>query len=56
MSDEHRMSKEKKIMASAVAFFGSTLIALVASGTASDKVLWFFELSAFFLVVIWTIL
>jgi len=56
MSNDDRMSKEKKIMASAVACFGSLLIALVASGTGSDKVWWFLELSVFCLVVIWTIL
>ncbi|GEM_PF-5318617 len=56
MSNDDKMSKEKKIMASAAACFGSLLIALAVSGTASDKVLWFFEISVFFLVVIWTIL
>ena len=56
MSNDDRLSKEKKIMASAVACFGIMLIALVARGTVSDKVLWFFELSVFCLVVIWTIL
>ncbi|MDE2118837.1 MAG: hypothetical protein KGJ19_09625 [Betaproteobacteria bacterium] len=50
------MSREKKIMASVAACFGSLLIALVASGTVTDKVLWFFEISVFCLVVIWTIL
>jgi hypothetical protein len=50
------MRKEKKIMASAAAYFGSLIIALLASGTGSDKLWWFLELSVFCLVVIWTIL
>ncbi len=56
MSSDDRMSRGNKIMTSIAACFGSLLIALVASGTVSDKVWWFLEISVFCLVVIWTIL
>lgn len=56
MSSENRMSRGNKIITSIATSFGCLLIALVANGTVSDKVLWFIELSVFCLVVIWTIL
>lgn len=55
MSDENRMSRRNKIRASAIACSASMLIAVIANGTLADKVLWFIELSGFFLFVIWTI-
>ena len=55
MGDQDRMSRAKKIRASAVACSVSMLIAFIASGTLADKVLWFIELSGFFLIAIWTI-
>lgn len=55
MSTDNRMSKKKKIRVSAIACVCSMIIALVANGTALDKLLWFIELSGFFLIVIWTI-
>lgn len=55
MSTDDRMSKPKKIRVSAIACIISSIIALVATGTLFDKVLWFVELSGFALIVIWTI-
>lgn len=55
MAERDRMSRAKKIRASAVACSVSMLIAFIASGTLADKALWFVELSAFSLFAIWTI-
>lgn len=56
MSSDDRMSRGNKIITSIAVCFGSLVIALVASGTVSDKVLWFIELSVFCMFVVWTIL
>lgn len=53
--DDYDLSKKKKIKISAIACMVSMTIALIANGTIVDKLLWFVELSAFSLVVIWTI-
>ena len=56
MSGDNRMDRGKKIVTSIAACFGCLVIAIVAEGTANDKVWWFLELSVFCLFVIWTIL
>ena len=56
MSRDDKMSRGNKIITSIAACFGSLIIALSASGTGSDKLWWFLELSVFCLFVIWTIL
>lgn len=55
MSDDDRMSRSKKIRASAIACSVSMLIAVIANGTLADKLLWFVEISGFCLFAIWTI-
>lgn len=55
MGDDSRMSRRKKIRASAIACSVSMLIAVVANGTLADKLLWFVEISGFCLFAIWTI-
>lgn len=55
MGDQDRMSREKKIKVSAIACAISMLIAVIANGTLTDKVLWFIEISGFSLFAIWTI-
>ena len=55
MGDNDRMSRSKKIKVSAIACSVAMLIAFVANGTLSDKLLWFLEISGFSLFAIWTI-
>lgn len=55
MNDDNRMSRSKKIKASAIACSAGMLIAVVANGTLVDKMLWFLEISGFCLFAIWTI-
>lgn len=55
MSGESRLSQKKKIRLSAIACSIAVLIAFIADGTLTDKVLWFFEISVFSLFALWTI-
>ena len=55
-NSNNSMIRGHKIITSIAACLGALIIAVIASGSVSDKVWWFLELSVFCLVVIWTIL